>query len=165
MDTLTASAIGLEAIALAGIVAAAALGIRLELLPALAHRHRLAELRNDVQRLVDEHAAKPAPRRRHAAHCPACGRFARVTSAGPRGTWTRCTAHGVRLRAIRRIGRVETPLVELVRHRPLVPLPTLVPVGPLVPMIDAMRPTTRVRDWLDDPVLGGRRRAALRLAA
>lgn len=164
MDALATLAIGLEAVALAALGTTVVTGYRLQLGPALARRRAMRSLGREVQRLADEHVARPEPRRRHSAHCPACGRFARVTSSGPRGTWTRCTAHGVRLRAVRRIGRAETPLVELIKHRPLVPFPTI-PHVPLVPMLEAIRPNVRVRDWLDDPVLGGRRRAALRIAA
>src|SRR5690606_13744811 len=116
MDTLDTLAIVSLPIAALGIVAAATLGIALEAAPALARRRRMGALALEVQRLADEHAATPPPRRRHAHHCPACGRFAQLVSAGPRGTWTRCRAHGLRVRPTRRIGRPEGALVGLTLH-------------------------------------------------
>ncbi len=151
MDSLSIIGLAMLAAVAVAITSAASAGYRLELAPVLAHRRILATLRADVQILADEHAARPEPRRRHSAHCPACGRFATVAAAGPRGTWTRCKAHGIRLRAVKRIGERERNLVAVTRYRPLVgaipALPMLEHV-PLVGMLDAIRPW-RPADWLD----------------
>lgn len=145
MDSLTLTGLVLLGACAAALAAATTLGIRLELAPALAHRAVVRRLRADVQILADEHAAQPAPVHRHNAHCPACGRFARVTSSTVAGVRTRCTAHGIRLRAVKRIGRNDVTLVRLT----LVPDQRLSIAPPLVEHVDAMRPTVRVADWLD----------------
>ena len=144
MDDLT---IGLTAlpVAFAALIAATSAGVSLELAPAVAYRHQMRSLRADVQRLTDEHTAQ-APHRR-TVHCPACGRFATHVTTGPRGMWTRCKTHGVRLRVVKRVGRPERPL-PVEPYRPLVALPVPEP-APLVPMIEAIRPTVRLADWLD----------------
>lgn len=159
MDALNTLAIVSLALTLVALVAAVALGIRLEALPRRAHRHAIDDLRAEVQRLADEHAARPTPRRRHAHRCP-CGRFAQLVTEGPRATWTRCRAHGLRVREHRRIGRPETPLVRITLHRPLVDYHALT-APPVVSMLEAMRPTTRARDWLD----GGQRAPLYAVAA
>lgn len=151
MDTLTTFAIAALAASVAGALASSALGVRYHVAPPLARavrRHNaMRALRVEVFHLATEHAlelaARPIPRARHSAHCPACGRFAHVTSTGPRGMWTRCSAHGIRLRATRRIGRAERILFEVVTHRPLVEVVTL-DTSPL-----SIAPPVRLVDWLD----------------
>jgi len=151
MDTLTTFAIAALAASVAGALASTTLGARYHVAPPLAHAVRrhgaMRSLRAEVRQLVAEHAlelaARPIPRARHSAHCPACGRFAHVTSTGPRGTWTRCSAHGIRLRATRRIGRAERTLFEVVTYRPLVEAVTL-DTSPL-----SIAPPVRLVDWLD----------------
>ena len=154
----------LLALALAALLAVSGASVPLSLAPHLAHRAALRDLRRAVQREADEHAAKPEPRRRHNAHCPACGRFARVTSSGPRGVRTRCAAHGIRLRATKRIGRPDTVLVRLTPHRPVVALP-LTLHEPIVEHVDAMRPTYRLEDAIDIIARGLPVRPLGRLAA
>lgn len=144
MDSLTLTGLVLLGVCAAALAAATTLGIRLELAPALAHRAVVRRLRADVQILADEHAARPAPRARHNAHCPACGRFARVTSSGPHGVRTRCSVHGVRLRAVKRIGRPERNLVGIITYAPLVALPGAAEPPPL-----HLEPPARALDWLD----------------
>lgn len=143
MDTLTTFAIVAMLAALAGTAASLASLVGWVIVPALVRRHHMRALAAEVQHLAERHAQRRPPRRRHGAHCPACGRFARVTSTGPRGTWTRCTAHGIRLRATRRIGRGERGLVEVSTHRPLVALP--LPAAPSL----AWAAPARLPDWLD----------------
>lgn len=158
MDSLTLTGLALLGIVAVALAAASSLGIMLELAPAIARRHRIARLGADVQILADEHAARPAPRARHNAHCPACGRFARVTSSSDRGVRTRCAVHGVRLRVTKRIGERERTLIAVTPHRPLVAIP-LAEYVPLVPEVEAMRPTVRLADWLDGPMTTRRRLA------
>jgi hypothetical protein len=153
MDSLTLTGLALLGTVAAALVATTSAGIRLELAPAIARRHRMRSLGRSVQILADEHAARPAPRARHNAHCPACGRFARVTSSGPRGVRTRCATHGIRLRVTKRIGERERTLVALTPYRPLVALPAREHV-PLVREVDAMRPTYRIADALDTLAAG-----------
>lgn len=144
MDTLTTLALFPLTAAAAG-AALATRGALIDLGTHLAHKRRVREVRREVARATDEHAARPIPRRRHDHHCPACGRFARVTSSSERGVWTRCAAHGIRLRATRRIGAHEVAeVITLVVHRPLGIEPP-----PITSPLAIMPPLRRV-DWLDD---------------
>jgi hypothetical protein len=130
MDELT-PAFALLGASLALLAASIAAGVELEIAPRVRSRLQRHRLAAQLAQLVAQHDEAPAPRRRHNAHCPACGRFARVTSSGPRGTWTRCAVHGVRLRAQRRIGRPETVLVAVSAYAPLLPEAAPPPTSPL----------------------------------
>lgn len=116
MTELDLALIALAA-ALVSALAASASGTYYVAVPALGRRLALRSLARDVQRLADEHEARPEPRRRHDGHCPKCGRFAAIVSDGPRGRWTRCKAHGVQARRTKRIGEHEAPLVRLSLYR------------------------------------------------
>lgn len=142
MDALIATIAGLT-VALTGLAASATAGIRHELIPYLGRRSRMRALADDLDRLAAERTTRPAPH--PGAHCPACGRFARVTSDGERGTWTRCAACGIRLRTPRRIGRREAALVEVTGHHPIIPLP----VPPPLPSPSDVVAPLRAPDWLD----------------
>ena len=140
-----------------GLGAASAALVRFEVMPALEHRRELRDLRAEVQRLADEYAATPPRRQRHDAHCPACGRFAVLVFDGERGRVTRCRAHGVLVKAKRRIGRPERVQPILVAaHRPIVDLG--VRVGSLS---FAVAEPARPLDWLDGEPTPGRAVAAV----
>jgi len=151
MDEITLGTI-LLALASGGILAASAASVVLELAPRFARRQTMRHLGGDLHRLAAEHAASAPAReraaRRHSHHCPACGRFARLVTEGPRATWTRCKAHGLRAREVKRVGRPERHLVSVTVHRPLVAL-ELRTIEPPLELLDAMRPTHRAPDWLD----------------
>lgn len=141
MDALTTLAIAALPVALAAIPTAAAFAA----VPPIRRRVAISRLRATIQAAVDAHAAAVVPRRRHDAHCPTCGRFARVTSSSDRGVWTRCSAHGVRLRATRHIGEHERPLlVRITTHHPLDGLIPRVDTGPLT-----LSTPARWADFLD----------------
>lgn len=149
MDALTTlGTLTLLAACLAGIAVSGTLGITHELVPSIAYRGRLRTLKREVVQLAAEYVPPGEPRHRHNAHCPACGRFARVTSAGEWGVRTRCKAHGIRLRAVKLIGQSERHLIRVTTYR--APLAETVPTttGPVPIMVEAIAPQ-RAYDWLD----------------
>lgn len=157
MDSLTLYGLVFLALAAVCFVGATSAGIVIDAAPALGRLVRMRRLGLDVRQLAAEHAAAPPPRVRHNAHCPACGRFAHVTSAGPRGIRTRCKAHGVRLRVIKRIGEPERHLISISAYRPLVgELPAL-PMLDIAPL--TLAPPARMPDWLDGVTVPTLRRA------
>jgi hypothetical protein len=134
-------------LALAG---AFALAIATEVVPRVHRLLAMSRLRFDVQLAADEYVARPVQRHRHNAHCPACGRFARVTSAGDWGVRTRCKAHGMRLRAVRLVGeRERTTLVKITTYRP----GWVDEVAPVTSPL-AIEAPVREPDWLDDAETG-----------
>lgn len=150
MDTLTAFAPVALTVALAGLTASVTSLVVLVFVPAFVRYHGMRALAAEVARLAQRYAARRPPQRRHSAHCPACGRLARVTSTGPRGVWTRCAVHGMRLRATRRIGDAKPILVDIADYQPLIPSPpTLSPPASL-----AIAAPLRLPDWLDAQTRG-----------
>jgi hypothetical protein len=122
MDELTLATIALL-VTLVAIVAAASTGWAFEVHPAIMLRLRMMALRRELAAEVAAREALPPPRAHHdGAHCTKCGRFAHVVSTGEWGTLMRCRVHGAQFRLVKRIGKHEAPLVEVVVHRPLVPL-------------------------------------------
>lgn len=67
-----------------------------------------------------------------------------MTSTSWRGVWVRCSVHGVRLRGVRRVGRAEVAVVDVVPHEPVVELE----VPPLPSPLGVSEPL-RLPDWLD----------------
>lgn len=154
MDVTTLAPLALFAATLAALGASATLGLKVYTVPAIDRRVRIHALRREVGQLAQAHADRPieATVKRHNVHCPACGRFARVTSSGEWGVRTRCAVHGIRLRAVKLIGERERPVVVPMRattYRPLIALEPPTTTGPIPVMLEAIRPSARPLDWLD----------------
>lgn len=152
MDTLTTFATtSLLAVTAAGLLVSSGFGARTAVTVLRERRnwvHSMRELMAELAEAADEFAARPQRAHRHNAHCPTCGRFARVTSEGDWGVRTVCTVHGRRLRATRRIGRVETLLIPVTAYRPLGGLDLPAPiVAPELPPRELEAPHRA--DWLD----------------
>ncbi len=127
-----------------GVLGTSVAGARYSLAPYLDHRWRMQGVRREVAALERAFAARPAPRHRHDGHCLKCGKFAAIVSVSPRGLWTRCKAHGVQARLIRRIGRPERLLVRVVLHDPIDGLEPPCETSPL-----AISAPARDLDFLD----------------
>jgi hypothetical protein len=152
MDVTTLAPLALFAATLAALGASTTLGLKAYAAPAIGRRLRIHALRREVGQLAQAYEPPVEPKRRGGAHCPACGRFARVTSAGEWGVRTRCAVHGIRLRAVKLIGQRERPVVVPMRattYRPLVALEPPTTTGPIPVMLEAIRPSARPLDWLD----------------
>lgn len=113
-------------------------------LPYIGWRSRVRAVADDLDRLAAELDGAVEPVVWAGAHCPSCGRFARVTSTSVRGVWVRCSVHGVRLRGVRRVGRAEVAVVDVVPHIQVVPFEP-----PPLPSILGVSEPVRLPDWLD----------------
>ena len=127
----------LLAAAVTGAAAASGFAITRHALPRLAWRRSMLSVMRAARDAAAAHEAAPARRHRHNAHCPSCGRFASVVSVTPWGTVTRCTAHDLQVRRVRRIGRAEA-------FMPVTVTPYIDPLGE--PVIDETPPL-----WLELP--------------
>lgn len=144
VDALTVFAVSGLVLSLTGLTVSVVSWVGFVVLPYIGWRSRVRAVAGDLDRLAAELDGAVEPVVRVGAHCPSCGRFARVTSTSWRGVWVRCSVHGVRLRGVRRVGRAEVAVVDVVPHEPVVELE----VPPLPSPLGVSEPL-RLPDWLD----------------